>query len=98
MRGDFFKLMGYKLTSEYIPIPFKAFLQIPSYGWSFINQPKIATEVLLWIDYDNKEDKDAIHETGVIILDSLRRYSEYLEQGHDPNDYIKQEILEISQY
>ncbi len=93
--GDIFILMGYKLNPIFIPLPFKGFLQIPSYGWSLIKPPKIATEVFFWIEYDNKEDKNIIEETGVIILNSLKKYSEYLERGHDLDDYIKEEMQTI---
>ena len=104
--GDFFKLIGYELNPKFVPLYFKGLLQIPSYGWFPMIQTKNlnkiekkgTTEVLFWIDYDNEEDKDAIEETGFIILNSLKRYSEYLEQGHDPDDYIKQELLAISQF
>ena len=50
-------------------------------------------EVTLCIDFDNKKLKKGYLKMGELVLKGLKRYVEFLEEGGDPKEYDKKEIL-----
>lgn len=47
------------------------------------------TEVTLWAEFDKEENEKMLLKAGEIYLNSLKKYSEYVEQGGDPSKYDK---------
>ena len=50
-------------------------------------------EVTLWIDFDNEKLEKSYNKVGELVLKGLKRYIEFIEEGGDPNDYDKNEVL-----
>ncbi|MHA1254259.1 MAG: hypothetical protein ACTSPS_01540 [Promethearchaeota archaeon] len=50
-------------------------------------------EVTLWLDFDNKKHKKGYVKVGELVLNGLKRYVEFLEEGGDPKEYDKKAIL-----
>ena len=50
-------------------------------------------EVTLWIDFDNKKHKKGYIKVGELVLNGLKRYVEFLEDGGDPKEYDKKAVL-----
>ncbi len=50
-------------------------------------------EVTLWIDFDNKKLKKGYIKVGELVLNGLKRYVEFLEDGGDPKEYDKKAVL-----
>ncbi len=50
-------------------------------------------EVTLWIDFDNKKLKKGYLKVGELVLNGLKRYVEFLEDGGDPKEYDKKAVL-----
>lgn len=61
-------------------------------GYVFTPKPK-ATEVKIWTDFDDKKNSKLFKKTADSILEGLKHYVEFLENGGDPNIYKKWEYL-----
>ena len=107
--GDPFKSMRYNLNPKYTEMLYnRANINSGQYIGSFPVfllkkllvrvKHKSINEVSIWFEYDKPENKEAIEETGALILNDLKKYAEYLEQGNDPENYAKEELLAIPQY
>lgn len=47
------------------------------------------TEVTLWAEFDDESQEKMLLKAGEILLNSLKKYAEYLEGGGDPEQYKK---------
>ncbi|MHA2430667.1 MAG: hypothetical protein ACXACC_06485 [Promethearchaeota archaeon] len=47
------------------------------------------TEVIIWADFHNEEDREKLDLLGDLFLKSLKKYAEYLQAGGNPNTYKK---------
>lgn len=60
----------------------------------YILTPKTTTtEVKIWTEFDNKKNSKLFKKTADSILEGLKHYMEYLEDGGDPDTYEKWEFL-----
>lgn len=66
--------------------------EINSIGY-LIEQEFKEVIVTFWIDFDNEKQAIGFNKFGVIILRSLKNYIDFLEEGGDPKDFIKKQIL-----
>ena len=63
-----------------------------SYG--YVLEPKgDLTEVSAWIDYKIVEHEEILERGILFILNDLKKFAEYIEDGGDPNKYDKKKIL-----
>ncbi|MFX0025825.1 MAG: SRPBCC family protein [Candidatus Hermodarchaeota archaeon] len=51
------------------------------------------TEVSSWIDYKIVEHEEILGRGIIYILNDLKNFAEYLEDGGDPGDYDRKKIL-----
>ncbi|MGB5910703.1 MAG: hypothetical protein WBH31_05865 [Promethearchaeia archaeon] len=47
------------------------------------------TEVIIWADFYNEEDREKLDLLGDLFLKSLKKYAEYLQASGNPNTYKK---------
>jgi len=47
------------------------------------------TEVIIWADFYNEEDREKLDLLGDLFLKSLKKFAEYLQAGGNPNTYKK---------
>ena len=47
------------------------------------------TEAILWAEFDNEKQEKMLGKAGEILLQSLKKYAEYLTTGGAPEDYKK---------
>ena len=60
----------------------------------YIFTPKTnATEVKIWTEFNDKKNSKLFKKTADSILEGLKYYAEFLEDGGDPNTYKKWEFL-----
>jgi hypothetical protein len=56
----------------------------------YIISPKgDGSEVMLWGEFDDEKDEKMLVKAGEILLQSLKKYAEYLKTGGAPEDYKK---------
>ncbi len=60
----------------------------PMTSMGFIIKPKV--EVILWAEYDKIENDKMILDAVNNFLISLKKYSEYLEKGGNPDEFKKE--------
>ncbi|MFX1254629.1 MAG: SRPBCC family protein [Promethearchaeota archaeon] len=46
-------------------------------------------EVTVWGEYDDEEHVELMEQAGEVLLESLKKYAEYLEAGGKPEEYQK---------
>lgn len=51
------------------------------------------TELSYWVDYKIVEHEKILKRTHKIILNGLKNFVEYLEDGGDPDEYDAKQIL-----
>ena len=66
--------------------------QFTSYGY-ILNPKGDLTEVSAWIDYKIVEHEEILGRGILFILNDLKKFAEYLEDGGDPDEYDKKKIL-----
>lgn len=54
-----------------------------------LNAQKIGTEVIIWAEFYNEEDRKKLDLLGDLFLKSLKKYARYLQAGGNPNTYKK---------
>ncbi|MFX0070648.1 MAG: SRPBCC family protein [Candidatus Hermodarchaeota archaeon] len=65
--------------------------QINSMG--YIIKPKAdISEVTIWVDFDKKKLSKGFGKAGELLLESLRNYINFLEDGGDPEKFDKKAI------
>ena len=47
------------------------------------------TEITLWAEFEDESKEKMLLKAGEILLNSLKKYAEYLEGGGNPDDYKK---------
>jgi len=47
------------------------------------------TEATLWAEFEDESKEKMLLKAGEILLNSLKKYAEFLEGGGNPNDYKK---------
>ena len=51
------------------------------------------TEVSAWIDYNIVKHEEILERGILFILNDLKKFAEYLEDGGDPDEHDKKKIL-----
>lgn len=54
-----------------------------------LNAREISTEVIIWAEFNNEEDREKLDLLGDLFLKSLKKYARYLQAGFNPNTYKK---------
>ena len=50
------------------------------------------TEVLLWGEFDDEKNEKVLVKAAEVLLECLKNYAEYLEEGGDPEEFDKKQI------
>ena len=59
----------------------------------YILEPKgEVVDVTIWGEFDDKKNEKMLVKAGELLLESLKRYAEFLEEGGNPDDYDKKKI------
>ena len=62
-------------------------------GMGYILQPKgEVVEVTLWGEYDDEKNEKMLIKAGELLLESLKKYVEFLEEGRNPDEFDKKQI------
>ncbi len=48
--------------------------------------------VLLWGEHEDEKNKKILTSAGGMLLDSLKRFAEFMEEGGDPEDFDKKAL------
>ncbi|MFX1280543.1 MAG: hypothetical protein ACFFA3_14295 [Promethearchaeota archaeon] len=67
---------------------------VDSIGY-ILTPKKEKTEVMLWSEFDDKKFIKAYKDVEDLVLKSLKQFSEYLEDGGNPDDYDKKQLLAV---
>jgi hypothetical protein len=60
----------------------------------YIVEPKgNLTEVTLWTDFENKKLRKGYEKTADLVLKSLKNYVDFIEEGGDPEDFDKKQLM-----
>ena len=51
------------------------------------------TEVVGWAEFDKESDRKVLDKAGSKLLESLKNFMEYLEEGGNPEEYDKKQML-----
>jgi len=49
-------------------------------------------EATIWGEFDDEKNEKVLAKAGEMLLESLKRYAEFLEQGGNPDEYDKKQI------
>ena len=59
----------------------------------YILEPKgEVVEVTIWGEFDDEKNEKMLVKAGELLLESLKRYAEFLEEGGNTDDYDKKKI------
>ncbi len=62
-------------------------------GYLVTPKKENSTKVSIWTEFDDKKQTKLFKETADNILSGLKNYAEFLEEGGDPEEYKKWEVL-----
>ena len=51
------------------------------------------TEVIGWAEFENEKNRNVLEKAGGLLLDSLKRFVEFVHEGGDIDQYDKKAIL-----
>ncbi len=51
------------------------------------------TEVVLWGEFDDEKNEKILVKAAEILLECLKNFAEYLEEGGDPEEFDKKQII-----
>ncbi len=63
-----------------------------SFGY-ILNPKKESTEVTVWTEFDDKNLSKLYKKTADLMLDGLKKYSDFVENGGNPKLYNKWEVF-----
>lgn len=58
----------------------------------FLSPKGDKVEVKLWGEFDNEKNEKILIKTGELLLQSLKNFSEFIEEGGNPDDFDKKQI------
>ena len=59
----------------------------------YVLEPKgEVVEVTIWGEFDDEKNEKMLAKAGELLLESLKRYAEFLEEGGNPDDYDKKQV------
>ena len=58
-----------------------------------LNQKDDKTEVVGWAEFDNESQRKVLDKAGSMLLESLKSFMEFLEDGGKPEEYDKKQVL-----
>lgn len=60
----------------------------------YIVEPKgDLTEVTIWTDFENEKLRKGYEKTAELVLISLKNYVDFIEEGGDPEDFDKKQLM-----
>ncbi|MFX1568243.1 MAG: SRPBCC family protein [Promethearchaeota archaeon] len=60
----------------------------------YIVEPKgDLTEVTLWTEFENKKLRKGYEKAAALVLKGLKNYVDFIEEGGDPEDFDKKQII-----
>ena len=65
---------------------------INSIGY-ILTSKKEKTEVMLWSEFNDKKYTKTYKNVGDLVLRGLKRYSEFIEEGGNPEDFDKKQLV-----
>ena len=63
-------------------------------GYIFSSKDDISY-VVLWVEFNDEVNRKELLTSGYVILKSLKRFAEHIEEGRDPNEFNKNFVLLI---
>ena len=51
------------------------------------------TEALLWGEFDDEKNEKILVKAGEVLLECLKNFAEYLEDGGNPDEFDKKQII-----
>ena len=51
------------------------------------------TEVTIWTEFENKKLRKGYEKTAELVLKSLKKYVDFIEDGGDPEDFEKKQLI-----
>ena len=57
-----------------------------------LNSKGKLTEVILWGEFENAKNEKMLVKAGELLLESLKSFSEFLEEGGNPDEFDKKQI------
>ena len=62
-------------------------------GMGYLLEPKEdMTNVVIWGDFDDEKNEKILVKAAEVLLKSLKRFVEYIEEGGDPDSFDKKQI------
>jgi hypothetical protein len=50
------------------------------------------TKIIGWGDFEDEKNRKILESAGGLLLDSLKRFTEYVEEGGDPDNFDKKSL------
>ena len=57
-----------------------------------LNSKGKLTEVTLWGEFEDAKNEKVLVKAGELLLEGLKNFSEFLEEGGDPDEFDKKQI------
>ncbi len=57
-----------------------------------LKQKGDVTKAICWGEFDDKKNKRILESAGGVLLEGLKRFSEYIEEGGDPESFDKKQL------
>jgi uncharacterized protein YndB with AHSA1/START domain len=89
--GDFISIITDRIENELISFKMEGAI-FSSMGYN-LKPIGGETEVIGWANFPNEKQRKVLETAGGVLLDSLKRFVEYLEDGGNIDTYEKKEVL-----
>ena len=88
--GDFLLFRGETIKNEKLSLKIEGGI-LSSMGYLLSPKGDI-TEALLWGEFDDEKNEKILVKAGEVLLECLKNFAEYLEDGGDPDEFDKKQI------
>ena len=88
--GDFLLFRGETIKNEKLSLKIEGGI-FSSMGYLLSPKGDI-TEALLWGEFDDEKNEKILVKAGEVLLECLKNFAEYLEDGGDPDEFDKKQI------
>lgn len=88
--GDFLLFRGETIKNEKLSLKIEGGI-FSAMGYLLSPKGDI-TEALLWGEFDDEKNEKILVKAGEVLLECLKNFAEYLEDGGDPDEFDKKQI------
>ena len=89
--GDFLLFRGETIKNEKLSLKIEGGI-FSSMGYLLSPKGDI-TEALLWGEFDDEKNEKILVKAGEVLLECLKNFAEYLEDGGNPDEFDKKQII-----